>query len=66
MTAFGLFAMFGRKRKPKEPTEADTELEKRQAAAADMERRMKAYLASQHSGSGHSAAADATDKENER
>jgi len=66
MTAFGLVAMFSRKRKPKEPTEADRELEERQAATAETKRRMAAYLASRDSGSDHSATLDWTHKENDR
>ncbi|OYW52670.1 MAG: hypothetical protein B7Z10_11300 [Rhodobacterales bacterium 32-66-7] len=66
MTAFGLVAMFGRKRKSKKPTEADIEFEARQAAAADMERRMRAYLARSETGSAHSAAINGSNQENDR
>ena len=46
MTLVALVAMFRRKRKPTEPTEADQEFDTRQAAKAEMDRRMAAYLAS--------------------
>ena len=58
LTLVALVAMFRRKRKAGDPTKADTDFDARQAAKADMERRMAAYLASRDSGFAHSAAPD--------
>lgn len=66
MTLVALVAMFRRRRKPTEPTEADKDFDTRRTAKADMERRMAAYLASRDSDAVFSAAPDLNNKENER
>lgn len=66
MALVGLVAMFRRKGKSRPPTEADRKADQHQAAAADMERRMAAYLALQGRGLDHNADPGGSKQENSR
>jgi hypothetical protein len=67
MTLAGIVTMLrARARRKRGPAPVDEDFERRQAAAAEMERRMASYLAGRDSGGRNAASEDQDEQENRR